>query len=327
MARNEKNADTGPSADGKRKIRVRGGGWAALLFLTGAVLVTAGVGLATADHFSWQLVKLRGRIEPYGVQGASVALAGVVVLGMSFAARAAVAAAKSVARAAASNDQQDGLELIAGQVAGDLASVRQAVARVGESIGSLAASHNHVLGQLEQLGSPDESGIEQRDGLFRLAASLDKLGAQMDERLHGLDAKIREKIDHVAVAIDQARSSMENRMSAASTMAAPAATRGAATDGPFASQETQGTVGLVYTDEHGGGGTSKEELDVLVELEKELLDGKEPKLDFFDAVEEFDDSSSDADESIQLDLESPPSPFSNQARKPLDIVLPDDKFK
>lgn len=320
MARNEKKAETGHSAGGKRKVRVRGGGWAALLFMAGAALVTVGVGLATADHFSWQLVKLRGRIEPYGVQGASVALAGVVVLAMSFAARAAVAASKSLARATESDDRQDGLELVAGQLGGDLASVRQAVARVGESVGALAASHNQVLGQLEQLGSADESGIEQRDGLFRLAASLDKLGAQMDERLHGLDAKIREKIDHVAVAIDQARSSMESRMGAAPLATGHGSTSGAEVSG---SPTTHGSVGIVYADEHGD--ATQEELDVLVELEKELLDGDEPKLDFFDAVEEFDASTSGNDDSAQLDLESPPSPFSNPARKALDIVLPDDK--
>ena len=297
----------------RKKARVHGGGYAFLLMLAGLTLLGGGLVLSVPDQFSWQLVKLRRMLAPYGVEGSMLAFTGLAVLATAFTARAAVRASKSVVQALSSRDQVDQFELLAGQLATDLANVRHALARVGETVAAVAANQNQLVAQMAEMNAMPDQGGDQREGLFRLAASLDKLGAQMDERLHGLDAKIREKIDHVAVAIDTARSAMQGRMSshAASTFHREA-------------EAPQRPSGIVYVDEQQSRATP-EELDVLVELEKELLDGKEPNLEFFDAVEDFDSAASNElrRKAKQLDLESPPSPFNKSGRK--DGTRPSDE--
>lgn len=312
-AENEKAPTAPVKKSARKKPRVRGGGYAALLLLAGLALVAGGLGLCLADQFSWQLVKVRRMVAPYGLHGMPLALTGVVVLSAALAGRAAVRASKSVLTGLSSHDEVDQLELLAGQLATDMANVRHALARIGETVAAVAANQNQLVAQVSEMSTTPQ-GPEQREGLFRLAASLDKLGAQMDERLHGLDAKIREKIDHVAQSIDTARSAMEGRLSSHAT-----SVFGREAAAP------QRPAGIVYVDEQPGGAT-QEELDVLVELERELLDGKEPNLEFFDAVEDFDASTSSElrRKAHQLDLESPPSPFSNSGRKPLDIARPDE---
>jgi len=316
MASQENTASAtfeGPFEPTPWKTRVRGGGYATLLFLGGLGLVVGGGGMATADHFSWQLVKIRHMVEPYGVQGASLAMIGIVVIGMSFVARAAVKASASVARSAAVNSGGKEIAMLADQVAANLAGVKRSISRLSEGVSSLLTTQNQVLQQLAHNGGEGQTP-DQRDGLFRLAASLDKLGAQMDERLQGLDSKIRTKIDGVTDAIDRARASLAS---------------GAATAGSLAFEGEPAPPPPPPHLPHAetGVSASQEELDVLVELERELLEGKEPNLEFFDAVEEIDSRVEEEPESpsIELDVETPRGPVGSPPRQPLDVLMPEDE--
>ena len=71
--------------------------------------------------------------------------------------------------------------------------------------------------------------------------------------------------------------------------------------------------GLAYVGEQQG--KSQEELDVLVELERELLEGEAPNLEFFDAVEDADPAGPAGGGAFGAGEEQEPS------RAPLDLRL------
>lgn len=310
MARTNRTTETDTprtTAKNDRPTRVRGGGLAWLLVLGGLALVAGGAALCLADRFSWQVVRVRRMLETFGVSGAPVALTGVTVLAAGMAARAALRGSRSLAAGLGAGAQSERLELVTGQLATDLASVRQAMGRLGEGMNQLAGAQMQLGTQIAELGATDP-GKDQREGLFRLAASMDKLSAQIDERFGGLERELGERFERVAVVLESG--------------AGPAATSGGASVFEREPAAPPRPGGLVYVDEHPG--ATQEELDVLVELERELLDGKEPNLEFFDAVEDFDASASSelGTKSVQLNLETPPT---RAPRKPLDIVRPDEK--
>ncbi len=311
MARTNRTTETDTprtTAKNDRPTRVRGGGLAWLLVLGGLALVAGGAALCLADRFSWQVVRVRRMLETFGVSGAPVALTGVTVLAAGMAARAALRGSRSLVAGQGGGAQGERLELVTGQLATDLASVRQAMGRLGEGMNQLAGAQNQLGTQLAELGATDP-GKDQREGLFRLAASMDKLAAQIDERFVALERELGERFERVAVVLESGGGPSAMSGGGASVFEHEAAAP------PRAG-------GLVYVDEHPG--ATQEELDVLVELERELLDGKEPNLEFFDAVEDFDASASSelGTKSVQLNLETPPA---RGPRKPLDIVRPDEK--
>jgi hypothetical protein len=162
---------------------------ATFLFLLGLALVGLGAAFAYAPKFSWQLAKIAQQASALGVQNGALVVGGLVVLGLGVVARVASPAAPSTD---STRDELEGLQtelhLHNEQLSTKLGQLRTALLQVQESVTAVAAQQ---LAQMQSQGGTSQPQDQSQDAVFRLAASLDKLHAHLDERVHAIDLQLR----------------------------------------------------------------------------------------------------------------------------------------
>ena len=75
--------------------KVKGGGYALLLYFTGIGLAGTGVAFALAPRISWQLTKVVRKLAPYGIENGTLVVGGLVIFTLGWVVRAMVRAAES----------------------------------------------------------------------------------------------------------------------------------------------------------------------------------------------------------------------------------------
>ena len=168
---------------------------AGLLIALGFVLLATGVGFATAPHYSWQVTKVARQAAAYGVQNGVLILGGLVFFGLGLVARASAAPRKS--EEPQEHPLEDELRLLNEQLSGKLGQLRTSLLQISEGMGALSAQQQAQFAE-QRTERPE---VPQQDGLFRLAASLDKLNAHFDERIHGIDLQLRSAFESLAAEI------------------------------------------------------------------------------------------------------------------------------
>jgi hypothetical protein len=161
---------------------------ATFLFLLGFGLVAAGAAFAFAPQYSWQVTKIARQASALGLQYGALFISGLVVIGLGVVARASGAPAPAQDTRGELESLQSELHLFNEQVSTKLAQVRTAVLQVQESVTAVATQQQAQLQDESQKGGGDHSS---QDAVFRLAASLDKLHAHLDERVHAVDLQLR----------------------------------------------------------------------------------------------------------------------------------------
>jgi len=153
---------------------------AALLTLMGLGATAAGLALTLAPKFSWQAAQVLSVFDSLGVQGGTLMMGGLALLGLAMVLRQG-----AQTRVAA---------IQAGEDTGLLESVAADVLQVGSLLESLETSIAGLKNDLDGLRAkvaevsvpaqkqPSE-GLDSEDAIFRLAASMDKVGARIEERL------------------------------------------------------------------------------------------------------------------------------------------------
>lgn len=165
---------------------------ATFLFLLGLLLVGAGAALAYAPKYSWQVAKIAEQASAYGVQNGALVVGGLVVLGLAIVARSASGSGPSSDTKEELEGMQAEIHLLSEQLSTKVGQLRTALLQVQESIASVAAQ------QIVQLQSqPEPQADHSQDAVFRLAASLDKLHAHFDERVHAIDLQLRNGFETV----------------------------------------------------------------------------------------------------------------------------------
>jgi hypothetical protein len=158
------------------------------LFLLGFTLVAVGVGFAFAPRYSWQVTKVARMAAELGVQSGALLVGGLVLLGLGIVARSASTAHPQTDHRAEYEALQSDLNLFNEQLTTKLAQLRAALAQVHDGVSAVASQQQaNMQGQSER-GAP---GDNAQDAIFRLAASLDKLHAHFDERVHAVDLQLR----------------------------------------------------------------------------------------------------------------------------------------
>jgi len=162
-----------------------------LLFL-GFTLLATGVGFAAAPHYSWQVTKIARQAAEFGVQSGVLMVGGLVLLGLGLVARSVVVPRHEEP---VENPLEGQLHLLNEQVSAKLGQLRTSLLQLSENMDALAAQQQaHFQTQSETTEGPNH----QQDALFRLAASLDKLNAHFDERIHGIDLQLRSGFESMA---------------------------------------------------------------------------------------------------------------------------------
>lgn len=187
---------------------------AGVLFFAGTALMAAGAGFAFAPHYSWQVVKIARQASALGLENGTLFVGGLVLFGLGLVTRAVAGAAKPRDNSSEFSSLQSELSLSNEQIANKLAQLRAGLNQVGESVSSLAAQQ---AAQAQQPSTASAEGEGVREAVFRLAASLDKLHAHFDERLHAVDLQLRSGFETLLAASSELRRTLESAPAARAT--------------------------------------------------------------------------------------------------------------
>lgn len=174
-----------------------------LLTAIGILTILTGGALAslqwTMPEWSW----ITGSAAKYGVPPGALVLTGMVLFGLGSVSR--------TARKAAAGDGEESDEmLILEQLVLDFTKLRDGLQELRPELASLKESTSQVLqGQKEHAQA--HAGEGQQDAIFRLAASLDQVGARIEQRLTTLNTEIGTALGQVTNAMSAAQSNGSNR--------------------------------------------------------------------------------------------------------------------
>jgi hypothetical protein len=266
------------------KARPRKSG-AGMLFFLAFALVAAGVGFAAAPHFSWQVTKVARIAADYGVQSGVLVLGGLGLFGLAIVARAAAAPAPEPE----SNPVEGQLQLINEQLSAKLGQLRTSLLQITEDVTAISAV------QQTQFQKQGDAPDHQQDALFRLAASLDKLNAHIDERIHAVDLLLRSGFESMAAAMHDLRRT--------GGRVEPSLARAEVAPDPFATMPVP---------QHGP------------------AHAPEGTIDFYEALQKLDAIAGDprgGPPRGQAQPQHPQPPFMSQDSETLDALLPEDHRK
>jgi hypothetical protein len=193
-----------------------------LLFLMGLGATLAGMALVAAPKLSSQADEIMTGFDHLGVHGGALVMGGLVLLGIAMVLRQVT----QVAAFASQSSEDTSL----------LESVAADVLQVGSVIEGVQASLKGLAGELGGLGSaiaavgeqvaaarPGSDSLGSEDAIFRLAASLDKVGAKIEERLKTQFGDLTERLGKLEAAVAETAKRLERSQAPAPAMpAAPA---------------------------------------------------------------------------------------------------------
>lgn len=262
------------------------------LFWTGFLVAALGVALPLAHYFSLPDYQVGERLAELNIENGELIIGGLMLLAMGLVVRSAVRAARFGSSGTSSTRDDSDFLLVADQLATDVAQVLTSVMQISEEVTTLAQSHRDFL----QRQSDDEANTDrQENALFRLAASLDKLNAHIDERVHGLDVQVRSHFDSIANAVHETRQLIEAHVTGGAMSHAPA--RAAASPQPQHEEPEFGD-----------------------------LAGEPPAIDFFESMDAGGPMPSTFGHAQGGDPE-PPLPGQGQHAGGLDALLPDESIQ
>jgi hypothetical protein len=179
MSFDDRQLEASPYAAPRGVSRERNGP-TLLLFGAGLLLVVAGLGLAAAPELSPEAGRVAAKLAGRGLGWDVVGAFGGLLLALGLVRRAVSTVA---ARIESLRDEQIDMSLLQERVVGELADLRAG----GKS--SAAEASGPVTGQNE------------KDALFRMAASLDQLAARLDKRVQTDLAGLGKELERVSTGI------------------------------------------------------------------------------------------------------------------------------
>jgi hypothetical protein len=177
------------------------------LTLLGLALVAGGGLCLASKHVSWTLYRYAERVAAQGVSFDVVAAAGVVLFAAGMVARGVARVSRQVA--ATSDDQVD-LALVVDQVLGEIADVRSGIDQLLTE-----------PGEDESTVSESIRGQNEKDALYRMAASLDQLGGRLSQRIASDFGGLKGELGKLAAATERLVARVEKLEAAPAPPPAP----------------------------------------------------------------------------------------------------------
>ena len=195
----------------KRATKTGGSSEAPFIMFLGLGFTLAGMALALGPKFSWKLDQISRGFAYLGVHGGTLLIGGVILAGLGLVRRAQ-------AQASASAEQPNDDQLILEHVAGDMIQMRNSVEHlarcveeVDTKIGQVAKNVRDLefkLREDEQEARPETPIDEgQRDAIYRLAASVDHVGARIDHRLKSQYDSLQLRLEDISAIVLAAQKS------------------------------------------------------------------------------------------------------------------------
>lgn len=159
-----------------------GGFTSGVLLTTGFGFVVGGVALQLAEKIAWPLVEAREVLAGQGLTPFQCALTGFVAFGFGLVHRAA---RRPHVRVAPSDggDVQESVNQMWTELVGGLHRVQETVEGLGRRMNVITHEQQQFLATLQNTVSQTKEGGDSSEAVFRLAAGLDKLHAQIDQQI------------------------------------------------------------------------------------------------------------------------------------------------
>jgi hypothetical protein len=170
---------------------------ATMLLLSGLATTILGLALSILPIFSWQAHQIMNGLDVLGVHGGALAVGGMMLIGLGMI-RGQVQANASLADSGVDSE-------IVEEMAADVVQMRNAVDHMQMVVsgmqGELKTVRDEIVAAMPQPVAPVvnevPAGGGNEDAIFRLAASLDKVGAKIEERLKAQFTELQGRIDSV----------------------------------------------------------------------------------------------------------------------------------
>lgn len=182
------------------------------LIALGALGLVAGAGLAAAPSISWSAGQLLANLGTHWTLAAAVGVGSLGVLSLGLVRR-------SLAQAA-SNQPADP-SLLLEQLATDMMGLREQLSSLSNAGHDSVQALQSLQGEIGELRQSQSANAVSNEALFQLAASLDKLGQRIDQRLRLHHSTLQDTIDELAATVDHSRRAIEERLGNASPQSAP----------------------------------------------------------------------------------------------------------
>lgn len=160
-----------------------GRGPGGLLTVAGLGMAAAGTALAALPRFAPQFDWSVRNLASEGVMGGTFAVGGCLLIAMGLAARAQ----SRFFRAASERSDAD---LLLEHIAGELTDIRSEIRDTNQRVGYVRDETRGLFEAVQAREGMDSADNDTMDATFRMAASLDQLGARIDQRMQARDAAI-----------------------------------------------------------------------------------------------------------------------------------------
>ena len=213
------------SASSKRHPRSGGQFESGVLLFFGFVCIVGGSALSLMPQFSWKAEQILNGFDHMGIHGGAVAIGGLVLVGLGLVRRQVSSSGKL------GGDYED---LLFEQIAADIVLTRGTLDHLQDVTESMQAEIaglsrdlpglSREVARLASQPPPQPQVVTggNDDALYGLAASLDKLGARLEQRIKGQHDALQDHLADMASTLVQVRQSAE-AISAQAEQAAHAA--------------------------------------------------------------------------------------------------------
>lgn len=241
------------------------------LFFAGACFVAFGVALlqppVAVPHAEWIATKF----SRLGVQGLPIIAAGLTIFSLGFVARLQA----KIGRSLAGQGEQPGNPDLE-RLAEEFGLLRGALGNVQTELLANKQRQDSMLESIQSVITQSQGGGENGTAMFRLAASLDQLGARIGERLKEQASTFDGRLTDITAAVVRAQQDITEAVDQAEQRASQHATTLAERPQVEAAESNQpdayeflDDLGYeeVVAEEHVAEAPPEEELQIMVELE------------------------------------------------------------
>ena len=189
----------------KPKSSYRGGGESSMIQLCGWVALLAGAAATVGAQYVPQLGGVASALDSMGVSGSLLGLCGITLIAVGRVRRGQVDLAR---RADDANDMEVLYENLSNEFLGLRGAVEEVQRDNGTTRGAVQKVHGEVSTVQQMLAEAAAQPDGAQDALFRLAASLDKMSARVEQRMNAQFESFQGGLTAVRDDIVQAQSNL-----------------------------------------------------------------------------------------------------------------------
>jgi hypothetical protein len=186
-----------------------------MFVVAGFGMAFAGTALSLLPRFAPQYEWSVRNLASQGVTGGSIAVGGCLLIALGLAARAQ-------ARFFRDSEEPSDADLLLEHVAGELTDIRSDIRDANQRISQVKDETVGLFEAVQARDNMDTTDHAASDATFRLAASLDQLGARIEQRLGAQDATTERAFEDVREQLASVRSLAEGLTQPETAQAAPA---------------------------------------------------------------------------------------------------------